>query len=190
MPSVYGWSGMVLIRWTSQNISLGHICLTPFGSHKIHTNPFQYILRSVRDRPDIPGFKNVGAYQFKTVVRLDKDLKTCVEHRATLTRHERGVGTVRFAPPKKDRMLLASAADDAHIIVWKFDEGRTPMASSLEEEEESKEVWSTYKTLRGHVEDVCDLSWSRDGTKLASCGIDQSVFIWEVDTVRKKKRFS
>ena len=111
-------------------------------------------------------------------------MKTCVKHRATLTRHERGVGTVRFAPPKQDRLLLASAADDAHIIVWKYDEGRTPMASSLEEEEESKEVWSTYKTLRGHVEDVCDLSWSRDGTKLASCGIDQSVFIWEVDTVR------
>ena len=122
--------------------------------------------------------------RFKTIVRLEKDLKTCVEHRATLTRHERGVGTVRFAPPKQDRLLLASAADDAHIIVWKYDEGRTPMASSLEEEEESKEVWSTYKTLRGHVEDVCDLSWSRDGTKLASCGIDQSVFIWEVDTVR------
>lgn len=119
------------------------------------------------------------------LVRLEKDLKTCVEHRATLTRHERGVGTVRFAPPKQDRLLLASAADDAHIIVWKYDEGRTPMASSLEEEEESKEVWSTYKTLRGHVEDVCDLSWSRDGTKLASCGIDQSVFIWEVDTAKK-----
>ena len=60
------------------------------------------------------------------------------------------------------------------------------MAGGLDEDEESTELWSTQKSLRGHIEDVSDLSWSHDRSKLASCGIDHSVFIWDVESVRMK----
>ena len=110
----------------------------------------------------------------------------CVEHRATLNRHERGVGAVRFAPRQagpNSANLLATAADDSYIIVWKHEPDRVPLAASLDEEEESTECWANYKTLRGHIEDVSDLSWNGTGTKLASCGIDHTVIIWDVDSV-------
>ena len=52
------------------------------------------------------------------------------------------------------------------------------------EEDESKECWTTVHTLRGHIEDVSDLSWSADGSRLASSGIDHSVIIWDAKEVR------
>ena len=75
-------------------------------------------------------------------------------------------------------------AASSYIIIWRFDAGRVPISGGLDEEEESAELWSTHKTLRGHIEDVSDLSWSADATKLASCGIDHTVIIWEVESVR------
>lgn len=49
----------------------------------------------------------------------------------------------------------------------------------------SVECWTTAATLRGHIEDVADISWSADGTKLASAGIDHSVIIWDVKEAKK-----
>ena len=53
--------------------------------------------------------------------RLDQELKTCVEHRATLNLHQRGVGAVRFAPDNSKNTLLATASDDSHLIIWKYE---------------------------------------------------------------------
>ena len=57
-------------------------------------------------------------------IRFDKDLRTCVEHRATL-RHQMGVGAVRFAP--QSSTYLATAADDSIIIIWKYEPDRKPL---------------------------------------------------------------
>ena len=103
-----------------------------------------------------------------------------------MNRHDRGVGAVRFCPVLKDKQIyLATAADDSIIIIWKFEPGRAPMQAigDGDEEENSVECWVTAHTLRGHIEDVCDLSWSSDGMKLASSGIDHSVIIWDVKEV-------
>ena len=47
----------------------------------------------------------------------------------------------------------------------------------------SKECWVTEFTLRGHIEDVNDLSWSADGSILGSSGIDHSIILWDADLV-------
>lgn len=114
--------------------------------------------------------------------------KTIVEPRATLTRHERGVGAVRFCPvKKKGQVHLATSADDSIIIIWKLEEGRAPMQMIGEGDDEdvSKECWVTEFTLRGHIEDVNDLSWSADGSILGSSGIDHSIILWDADLGRK-----
>ena len=86
---------------------------------------------------------------------------------------------------KDKQIFLATAADDSIIIIWKYEPGRAPMQTlgDGDDEENSVECWITSQTLRGHIEDVSDLSWSRDGTKLASSGIDHSVIIWDAKEV-------
>lgn len=122
------------------------------------------------------------------LISQDNVGKSTIDHRATLNRHERGVGAVRFCPVMRDNQIfLATAADDSIIIIWKYEPGRAPMQTigDGDEEENNQECWITSHTLRGHIEDVSDLSWSSDGTKLASSGIDHSVIIW--DTKEGKK---
>jgi len=41
------------------------------------------------------------------------------------------------------------------------------------------------KTLRRHLEDVSDLSWSRDGLNLVSASVDNSAVIWDVKKVNE-----
>ena len=52
-----------------------------------------------------------------------------------------------------------------------------------DDEEVSKECWVTEFTLRGHIEDVNDLSWSANGQILGSSGIDHSIILWDADQV-------
>ena len=147
--------------------------------------------------------------------RLDQELKTCVEHRATLNLHQRGVGAVRFAPDTSKNTYLATASDDSHLIIWKYEPDRkgwlsvelflarispffgmsselwptfyrAPQNSSLDDSEDSIECWTTHRIYKKHVEDVSDLSWAADSSKIASCGIDHSVFIWDVEQPGKE----
>ena len=63
---------------------------------------------------------------------------------------------------------------------------RAPQNSSLDDSEDSIECWTTHRIYKKHVEDVSDLSWSADSSKIASCGIDHSVFIWDVEQPGKE----
>ena len=38
-----------------------------------------------------------------------------------------------------------------------------------------------YKVLKGHLEDVCDLSWSLDGSRLVSGSVDNTAILWDVE---------
>lgn len=51
----------------------------------------------------------------------------------------------------------------------------------------TKETWITYKTLRGHVDDVLDLAWSLDSLYLASGEIGCKAIVW--DLVKGKSKF-
>lgn len=52
--------------------------------------------------------------------------------------------------------------------------------------EQDKEVWTIFKTLRGHLDDVYDLSWSMDSLHLLSGSIDNTAIVWEVKKGRHK----
>lgn len=38
-----------------------------------------------------------------------------------------------------------------------------------------------FKVLKGHLEDVCDLSWSLDGSRLVSGSVDNTAILWDVE---------
>lgn len=46
--------------------------------------------------------------------------------------------------------------------------------------EQNKETWNVFKTLRGHLDDVLDLSWSLDSTCLVSGEVGGVAIVWDV----------
>lgn len=70
------------------------------------------------------------------------------------------------------------------IIVWSKKEGMDlPITPS--DDIVNKEQWTSLKVLRGHIEDVYDLSWSPDSTSLVSGSLDNSVILWNVQKGKK-----
>jgi chromatin assembly factor 1 subunit B len=123
-----------------------------------------------------------------TQVDTFKPQLTCV---AELKRHEKPVNVVRFSP---DGTFIATGGDgnfafliiisradcyfpifstDAYIILWKCGEEKTG----------KEEGWMFEKSLRKHIEDVSDLSWSPDCNFLVSASIDNSAVLWDVKKV-------
>nr|XP_012234979.1 PREDICTED: chromatin assembly factor 1 subunit B [Linepithema humile] len=98
-----------------------------------------------------------------------------VNFAADLERHQRAVNVVRFSPSKE---ILASGDDESTIILWKIKEDRDSSAPS--DDTESKEQWTSWKVLRGHIEDIYDISWSPDSNSLISGSVDNTAIIWDV----------
>lgn len=44
----------------------------------------------------------------------------------------------------------------------------------------NKENWNVVKVLRGHLEDIYDLSWSHDSCYIVTGSVDNSAIIWDV----------
>ena len=121
-----------------------------------------------------------------------------LELAADLARHQRAVNAVRWSPSGE---LLASGDDESVIFIWKKKDDnevmnilgkstkmslstRSSMDSPVPDtaNEQDKEVWLIMKTLRGHMEDVYDLSWSPDSLSLVSGSVDNTAMIWNVET--------
>ncbi|KAJ8674871.1 hypothetical protein QAD02_010657 [Eretmocerus hayati] len=103
---------------------------------------------------------------------------TCV---ADLERHQRTVNVVRFSPSGE---LLASGDDESIIILWKLREGcEIPVVTG--DDIINQEQWNSWKVLRGHIEDVYDLSWSPDSCSLVSASLDNSIILWDVNKGKK-----
>ncbi|RWS28793.1 chromatin assembly factor 1 subunit B-like protein [Leptotrombidium deliense] len=111
---------------------------------------------------------------------------------ADLNRHSKPVNIVRFSPSYG---YLASGDNEGTIIVWKLQEhveleNKEIGNSSAEEAMDdygivNKEHWIQYKTLRGHLEDVVDLSWNIDGHHLVSGSVDNQAIVWEVAKAKR-----
>ncbi|KAJ0175871.1 hypothetical protein K1T71_009030 [Dendrolimus kikuchii] len=98
-----------------------------------------------------------------------------LEVAADLTRHQKAVNVVRWSP---DGHYLASGDDESIIFVWK--QKNEEPAPVMEGEEQYKETWVIYKTLRGHMEDVLDITWSADSLHLASGSVDNKLLLWDL----------
>ncbi|XP_070771086.1 chromatin assembly factor 1 subunit B [Enoplosus armatus] len=126
-----------------------------------------------------------------TTVRLWRvdtgpDGKAVVEFLSNLARHTKAVNVVRFSPNGE---LLASGGDDAAILLWKLNDSKEPEQAPMFQEDEdaqlNKESWSVVKTLRGHIEDVYDICWTRDGNFMVSGSVDNTAVMWDINKGQK-----
>lgn len=109
------------------------------------------------------------------LVTLYSNGSTSLEFAADLCRHTKAVNIVRFSPNGE---MLASGDDEANIILWKQQKDDT--FNHLEETNQDKEHWSALKILRGHLDDVCDLSWSANSNFLISGSVDNTAILWDI----------
>ncbi|XP_041127473.1 chromatin assembly factor 1 subunit B-like isoform X1 [Polyodon spathula] len=130
-----------------------------------------------------------------TTVRMWKiekgpDGKAIVEFLSNLARHSKAVNVVRFSPNSE---LLASGGDDAAILLWKLNDSKEPEQPAFQEDEDAqlnKEYWTVVKTLRGHIEDVYDISWTADGNFMVSGSVDNTAIMWDVNKGQKMTVFN
>nr|XP_020443757.1 chromatin assembly factor 1 subunit B [Monopterus albus] len=119
-------------------------------------------------------------------VDMGPDGKSVVEFLSTLARHTKAVNVVRFSPNGE---LLASGGDDAAILLWKLNDSKEPEQVPVFQEDEdaqlNKESWSVVKTLRGHIEDVYDICWTRDGNFMVSGSVDNTAIMWDMNKGQK-----
>eukprot|EP01116_Phalansterium_solitarium_P020694 TRINITY_DN6171_c0_g1_i2.p1 TRINITY_DN6171_c0_g1~~TRINITY_DN6171_c0_g1_i2.p1 ORF type:complete len:899 (+),score=310.92 TRINITY_DN6171_c0_g1_i2:188-2698(+) len=93
-----------------------------------------------------------------------------------LENHTQAVNCVRWSPNGR---YLASASDDKVIFVWEKQDGQLRVFGS---DEKNQENWRCVSPLRRHAADILDMCWSPDGTKLASCSVDNYVIVWDMQT--------
>lgn len=96
---------------------------------------------------------------------------------AGLRRHQRSVGAVKFS----SQGVLASGDDDGYIYIWKHAADVPDSNSAFLNDDgfEDLEHWQQSRVLRGHLEDICDLYWSKDGQFLLSGSVDNSSILWD-----------
>ncbi|XP_030378384.1 chromatin assembly factor 1 subunit B [Scaptodrosophila lebanonensis] len=102
-----------------------------------------------------------------------------LELAADLARHQRAVNTVRWSPNGE---LLASGDDDSVVFIWK-QKAEHEVLSIVDADGQSghdKEVWIAQKVLRGHREDIYDLSWAPNSQFLVTGSVDNTAMLWDV----------
>lgn len=107
-----------------------------------------------------------------------------IELAADLCKHQRSVNVVRWSPSGE---FLASGDDENIIFIWHKKEVDNNSGDLFDDDDDdqNKETWLTYKTLRGHLEDIYDLAWSPKSTQLLSGSVDNTAIVW--DAKRGKK---
>lgn len=68
--------------------------------------------------------------------------------------------------------------------MWKVKEGRD-FSPPSGQDTENKEQWTSWKVLRGHIEDIYDISWSPDSNSLISGSVDNTAIMWDIQKGRK-----
>ncbi|PVU94287.1 hypothetical protein BB561_002669 [Smittium simulii] len=97
-----------------------------------------------------------------------------------------------FETPSNNGKYLVSSADDMVILIWEqsFDTDFALQAGNLSQNKafgacETAETWRPIKRLTGHESDVVDVAWAPHNQFLASCGLDNNIFIWDGQTFDK-----
>eukprot|EP00887_Chlorella_sp_A99_P002134 scaffold21.g2134.t1 len=102
---------------------------------------------------------------------------------AVLADHTAPVNVVRFS---HNNRFLASGSDDKMACVFEHRAG--PGGAVLGVDSPSAENWRTKLVLRGHANNVVDLDWSADDSRLATASIDNSVLVWEAASGAQLRR--
>lgn len=82
--------------------------------------------------------------------------------------------TVRSCEFSPCGSYLAATSFDSTTVVWQ--RGRRAKADGSGD---TVEEWECVATLEGHENEVKSVSWSSDGSMIATCSRDKSIWIWE-----------
>ncbi|CAH0386297.1 unnamed protein product [Bemisia tabaci] len=110
---------------------------------------------------------------------IEENGNSRIEFASDLSRHQKAVNCVRFAPTEE---YLASGDDEASIILWK---PKTEADFPEDNDEGFKEQWLVWKVLRGHLDDIYDLSWAPNSKQLISGSVDNTAVVWDVEKGQK-----
>lgn len=86
-----------------------------------------------------------------------------------ITGHTKSINIVRFSPNGK---YIATGSVDKTVGISIF-EGKV-------QGEQHKESWRNVKLFRNHTEDVLGVEWSPDSKLLASCSVDNKIYIYDI----------
>jgi WD40 repeat protein len=106
----------------------------------------------------------------RTVLLLDAQTHEAVSR---FQGHERDVNSATFSP---DSRLLASCSQDRTVRVWQV-EPLLPPAQGQGRERKVTEC----QVLRGHTDDIFTAAFHPDGTRLATAGRDQAIWLWDLE---------
>ncbi|KAI8980901.1 WD40-repeat-containing domain protein [Pilobolus umbonatus] len=106
--------------------------------------------------------------------KLADSLPVNIDFLSELKRHSSPVNVVRFSPKGE---YLASAGDDACIILWKLSIERET-SFGYEYNDFEKETWSVTHMFYGHTKEIYDLSWSPCGKYFITASIDNTARVW------------
>jgi len=85
---------------------------------------------------------------------------------------ERTIRCTDFGP----HYILASASFDGTICIW---EPTISCATTTTTATSSITAWECTAQLEGHENEVKSVAWNQEGTLLATCGRDKTVWVWE-----------
>ncbi|EKX49410.1 hypothetical protein GUITHDRAFT_136078 [Guillardia theta CCMP2712] len=91
--------------------------------------------------------------------------------------HTEAVNCVRWSPCGR---FLASCAGDKTVLVLHLGYTYANPIKTLGNKNLSYEEWIVRHSFRGHELDVLHVAWCPNGTRLASCGLDNYVFVWDL----------
>ncbi|KAI7905007.1 WD40-repeat-containing domain protein [Cokeromyces recurvatus] len=117
---------------------------------------------------------NNGVHVEKKNKQLVDSLPVNIDFLSELRRHSSPVNVVRFSP-RGD--YLASAGDDACIILWKLSPSKESNFGN-EYSDYEKETWTVVHMFYGHNKEIYDLAWSPCGKYFITASIDNTARVW------------
>ncbi len=100
---------------------------------------------------------------------------------ATISDHITAVNVARFSPVGH---FIASGCDGHNVLIHQLLPGKG-LAQFGTKDAPNIENWRQVHQMRGHTCNVQDIAWCPDGTKLASCSLDNHVIVWDASTGRQ-----
>lgn len=118
--------------------------------------------------------------------------------------HKRSIRSVAFKPPLGgedspntdyiDLPALAMGSFDSSISIWGIDEPEDQFDDNDDESNDTAKIdkqvqllmspqneWNLMAIIEGHESEIKSVAWNYQGTLLASCSRDKTVWIWETD---------